>query len=263
MNAMIVSLNSAAEIWWQRTVSVSWQAAIVGLLLLALVWFGRRWSSQVHYALLLVALIKFAVPPLWSSPTGLLSQIGPVHQNAPETMASEFKRPNSGRRPPISAELDRRPEMATESVQTESQHVEADTELSPRDFQRPKTVIKNQRPMEPSQSATSPSTIVAVDIPRTLEKTNMACNFNDVTFGGDDYSRCIGDSAIAIAAANGLEFVPGGSNGQSALPEIAAGDRISSPSPRIAKRRGRFTDHVRHTAANDSIARRHKGAFAR
>jgi tetratricopeptide (TPR) repeat protein len=111
MNAMIVSLNSAAEIWWQRTVSVSWQAAIVGLLLLALVWFGRRWSSQVHYALLLVALIKFAVPPLWSSPTGLLSQIGPVHQNAPETMASEFKRPNSGRRPPISAELDRRPEI--------------------------------------------------------------------------------------------------------------------------------------------------------
>lgn len=80
MNGVSETLNSAAEAWWPWTVSAFWQSAIVGLLLLVLVALGRRWSSPIRYGLLLIALIKFAIPPLWAAPTGLLSQIGPVHR---------------------------------------------------------------------------------------------------------------------------------------------------------------------------------------
>jgi beta-lactamase regulating signal transducer with metallopeptidase domain/peroxiredoxin len=75
MNALFDGINRLGDSWWQWTVHAGWQSAVVGCLLLALVACGRRWPSSVRYWLLVIALLKFAVPPLWSAPIGLFSHI--------------------------------------------------------------------------------------------------------------------------------------------------------------------------------------------
>lgn len=86
MNSAISTWNTTAESWWYWIVSAGWQSAVVGLLLLCAVAVARRWSSPVRYGLLLVALLKFAMPPLWSLPTGLLTHAVP----AQSTVTGEF-----------------------------------------------------------------------------------------------------------------------------------------------------------------------------
>jgi beta-lactamase regulating signal transducer with metallopeptidase domain len=67
-------INSASSHWWQYVIVASWQAAIVGSgLLLAVHLAGRRWPAPFRYALLVLALLKFACPPLLPVPTGLFS----------------------------------------------------------------------------------------------------------------------------------------------------------------------------------------------
>ena len=80
MTNLIQTWNAAADVWWPWIVSAFWQSGVVAVLLLTVIAFARKWSSPVRYALLLIALIKFAVPPLWSAPTGLLSHLGPIHR---------------------------------------------------------------------------------------------------------------------------------------------------------------------------------------
>jgi beta-lactamase regulating signal transducer with metallopeptidase domain len=75
MNASINLLHRVADAWWSWVVYAGWQSALVGCVLLAVVAWGRRWPSQIRYWLLVIALLKFGVPPLWSAPTGLFSQI--------------------------------------------------------------------------------------------------------------------------------------------------------------------------------------------
>lgn len=67
-------INTASSQWWQYVIVASWQAAIVGSgLLLAVHLAGRRWPAPFRYALLVLALLKFACPPLLPVPTGLFS----------------------------------------------------------------------------------------------------------------------------------------------------------------------------------------------
>jgi beta-lactamase regulating signal transducer with metallopeptidase domain/protocatechuate 3,4-dioxygenase beta subunit len=85
MHALLEALNRAAATWWPFVLHVTWQASLLAALLLALVWAGRRWPSPLRYWLLVLALVKFALPPLVSLPTGLFSQVGPtVRAVAPE-----------------------------------------------------------------------------------------------------------------------------------------------------------------------------------
>ena len=53
------------------------------MLLLVVVLLGRRWPSPLRYWLLVLALAKFALPPLLSMPTGLFSHVGPAVQAVP------------------------------------------------------------------------------------------------------------------------------------------------------------------------------------
>ncbi|MFH1743027.1 MAG: M56 family metallopeptidase, partial [bacterium] len=78
MNALIIALNQLSETWWPYVAHATWQSALVGGLLLAVVWFGRRWAAPLRYGLLLIALVKFAVPPMVSVPTGLFNWTGPL-----------------------------------------------------------------------------------------------------------------------------------------------------------------------------------------
>lgn len=89
MNSAISTWNTASESWWSWIVSAGWQSAVVGLLLLFVVSVVRRWSSPVRYGILLVALLKFAVPPLWSLPTGLLTHVIPAQSEMTAEPPSE------------------------------------------------------------------------------------------------------------------------------------------------------------------------------
>jgi beta-lactamase regulating signal transducer with metallopeptidase domain len=75
MNALVESINRFANGWWFWTVHAAWQSAIVGCVILAVVACARRWPAPVRYWLLVIALVKFAVPPLWSAPTGVFSHL--------------------------------------------------------------------------------------------------------------------------------------------------------------------------------------------
>src|SRR5436190_5895168 len=78
MNAFTQSLNQAAAAWWLFVLHVTWQASLLAALLVIVVLSGRRWPSPLRYWLLMLALLKFALPPLISLPTGLFSNVGPV-----------------------------------------------------------------------------------------------------------------------------------------------------------------------------------------
>ena len=52
---------------------MAWQAAVVAILLLAVVHFGKRWPAPVRHALLLLALVKFLTPPVTNLPVGVFS----------------------------------------------------------------------------------------------------------------------------------------------------------------------------------------------
>jgi beta-lactamase regulating signal transducer with metallopeptidase domain len=79
MNLVIEGLNRFSADWWKFVVHTSWQAAIVGLVVLALVQLlGQRWPAPLRYALLVLALLKFACPPLLPVPTGVFSQFASI-----------------------------------------------------------------------------------------------------------------------------------------------------------------------------------------
>ena len=85
MQMLLPKLNSAAVIWFSFVYHVAWQASLLAVLLLALVGLGRRWPSPLRYWLLVLALAKFALPPVLSMPTGLFSHVGPAVQVVPST----------------------------------------------------------------------------------------------------------------------------------------------------------------------------------
>src|SRR5207244_4845390 len=57
---------------------------------LAMVALGRRWPSPLRYWLLVLALAKFAMPPLLALPTGFFSHIGPVVTPQPIEASAEW-----------------------------------------------------------------------------------------------------------------------------------------------------------------------------
>ena len=77
MQLLVEKLNSAAALWYPFVYHVAWQASLLAVVLLVIVRLGRRWPSPLRYWLLVLALAKFALPPLLSLPTGLFTQVGP------------------------------------------------------------------------------------------------------------------------------------------------------------------------------------------
>src|SRR5258708_24674058 len=89
MNAVIDAVNKLSVRWWDWVVPASWQSALVAVAIFALIWAGRRWPSPLRHGLLIVALLKFAMPPLLSLPVGLFTVAGPVWA-APRTPPREI-----------------------------------------------------------------------------------------------------------------------------------------------------------------------------
>ena len=75
MNETIQSVNSISQMWAQFVVSSTWQSTLVALVLIAIVVWAKRLPSPVRYAILLVALLKFASPPFLHAPSGIFSSL--------------------------------------------------------------------------------------------------------------------------------------------------------------------------------------------
>ena len=63
MNALLDGINRTADAWWSYMLPAAWQAALVGLLLLAVVAIGRRWPSPIRFAILALALLEVRHSP--------------------------------------------------------------------------------------------------------------------------------------------------------------------------------------------------------
>jgi beta-lactamase regulating signal transducer with metallopeptidase domain/thiol-disulfide isomerase/thioredoxin len=85
MQLLMAKLNNAAVIWFSFVYHVTWQASLLAVLLLTGVAVARRWPSPLRYWLLVLALAKFALPPVLSMPTGLFSRVGPAVRASPST----------------------------------------------------------------------------------------------------------------------------------------------------------------------------------
>jgi beta-lactamase regulating signal transducer with metallopeptidase domain len=88
LNRLLDFVTANAEGWAVLMGHAAWQGALVGLAALVIVAVGRRCSSPVRYWILVLALIKFATPPMTAMPTGLFSlvSVGGVsiaHDNGP------------------------------------------------------------------------------------------------------------------------------------------------------------------------------------
>lgn len=78
MNPAVEALNEAGRAWWVYVFHATWTSSLVAAALLAVVRLGRRWPAQVRHAIILIALVKFAVPPMLTAPIGLFSWFGPA-----------------------------------------------------------------------------------------------------------------------------------------------------------------------------------------
>lgn len=74
---MIYLINGIAEVWFRYIASAAFQATLLALLILGILWIGRHWPPALRHALLILALFKFVVPPMLSLPTGLFNRITP------------------------------------------------------------------------------------------------------------------------------------------------------------------------------------------
>ncbi|MEO8362623.1 MAG: hypothetical protein ABI672_21540, partial [Vicinamibacteria bacterium] len=74
----MTTLELLARQWSIHLLHATWQSTIVVLVILALVRGIPRASSRLRYALLLIALAKFAIPPMLPLPVGVFSAAPPV-----------------------------------------------------------------------------------------------------------------------------------------------------------------------------------------
>jgi len=87
MNEWVLGVDQAASVWWTYVFHATWQGALVGLLVLAAVYLGKRLPAPLRYWLLLVALAKFLFPPFLSLPVGVFHFAGPVVPATPPAIS--------------------------------------------------------------------------------------------------------------------------------------------------------------------------------
>ena len=85
-------LDAVSASWWSWLFNSSWQSALVGLALLGVAWGLRKVPAPLRYGVLVVALVKFAVPPMIgvpvSVPRWMAAGAGAVAQELDPTMAA-------------------------------------------------------------------------------------------------------------------------------------------------------------------------------
>jgi beta-lactamase regulating signal transducer with metallopeptidase domain/protocatechuate 3,4-dioxygenase beta subunit len=85
----IASLNEFAETWRFYVWHAGWQGSLVALLVLGAVFALRRAPSPLRYGLLLLALLKFAMPPMLTAPTGVFRHLPVQVVETPRLVAGD------------------------------------------------------------------------------------------------------------------------------------------------------------------------------
>ena len=88
MHALLEPLRNLIDLAWLYLFHASWQSAVAGTVVLALVLVGKRWPAPLRYALLTVALLKFVAPPFLAAPSGVFSHWGPAVASSETTPLS-------------------------------------------------------------------------------------------------------------------------------------------------------------------------------
>ncbi|MBN1941736.1 MAG: hypothetical protein JW849_00420 [Phycisphaerae bacterium] len=65
------------ELWWRYVFHATWTSSLAAVVVLVCIRLGRRWPAQLRLGLLLIVLVKFAVPPMLTLPVGLFNRLGP------------------------------------------------------------------------------------------------------------------------------------------------------------------------------------------
>lgn len=88
MNALVEPLNQAAATWWTWTWQATAQGAILLVLVLVALALWRRATPPLRYGLLLLALVKFLLPPVVASSVGLFAwlPLGGLASDTPPQM---------------------------------------------------------------------------------------------------------------------------------------------------------------------------------
>ena len=137
MHDLISFINSLAETWARFVWNSTWQSAVVAMVLLAIVAAASRLPSPVRYAILIVALLKFAVPPFMSAPSGVFSR-WTMANHASMSPAEPASRPGQIYRDleTSSAAFPNGAEMpaGTPAITTQSEIVEATSQKAKKDL---------------------------------------------------------------------------------------------------------------------------------
>jgi len=88
MNRWVSFLNQIGETWCNVFWHASWQSALLVLLALLFVFVFRRTSAVFRYSILVLALLKFLIPPFLSVPSGVFSQLVVSAEGADEQRIS-------------------------------------------------------------------------------------------------------------------------------------------------------------------------------
>ncbi len=70
-------LNQTGSAWWYYFAQAAWQATLLALLILIVVRLRPRWPARLHWGLLMIAVLKFALPPLVPVPGDILDRLLP------------------------------------------------------------------------------------------------------------------------------------------------------------------------------------------
>ncbi|MEQ9406364.1 MAG: M56 family metallopeptidase [Fuerstiella sp.] len=91
MSSFVEALNHGSEFWWSLMTASFLQSSLVAcVMLLVVAAAGRRIPSPLRSALLLLAFVKFILPPVWSTSFGLFALI-PVEPPSQVTPPIEVK----------------------------------------------------------------------------------------------------------------------------------------------------------------------------
>jgi beta-lactamase regulating signal transducer with metallopeptidase domain len=70
-------LNQTGSAWWYYFAPAAWQSTLLVLLILMVVRLRPRWPARLHWGLLMIAVLKFALPPLVPVPGDILDRLLP------------------------------------------------------------------------------------------------------------------------------------------------------------------------------------------
>lgn len=91
MDSIVQLANRCADAWWPYVAGTTWQASVVAGLIILAIGMSRRMPARLQSGLILVAFLKFVIPPMAPGPLGYLD--ARLTARAPTVARSEAPEP--------------------------------------------------------------------------------------------------------------------------------------------------------------------------